>query len=172
MGRPLRTTAGGLVYHALNRANRRATLFEQADDYAAFLRVVREGQQLHPVRLLAYCLMPNHWHLVAWPEQDRELSRLVGWVTVTHTQRWHAQRGTAGSGHLYQVRFKSFPVTADAHLLVVCRYVERNALRAGLVARAEDWPWGSLYQREQGAQEDRPELAAPPVPLPTGGRPG
>jgi putative transposase len=119
------------------------------------------------VRVLASCLIPNYWHLVAWPEQDRELSRLVGWVTLTHRQRWHAQRGTAGSGHLYQGRFKSFPVAADEHLLVVCRYVEGNALRAGLVARVEDWPWGSLYQREQAAQEGRPELAAAPVPLPT-----
>jgi putative transposase len=170
MGRPLRTTIGGLVYHVLNRANRRAALFAGADEYAAFLRTLAEAQQEHPMRLLAYCVMPNHWHLVVWPERDRELSRFVGWLTLTHTQRRHAARGTVGSGHVYQGRFKSFPVEADDHLLVVCRYVERNAVRAGLVARAAEWPWGSLYQRVRGAgaEADRPMLAEPPVPWPQG----
>jgi putative transposase len=168
MGRSLRTQAGGLVYHALNRANRRAPLFTDAGDYAAFLRALADAQAEHPLRLLAYCIMPNHWHLVLWPERDRSLSPFVGWLTLTHTQRWHALRGTAGSGHLYQGRFKSFPVEADEHVLTLCRYVERNALRAGLVALAEDWPWGSLWQRHAGPVADRPALAAGPVPLPVG----
>jgi putative transposase len=166
MGRPLRITAGGLVYHVLNRANRRAALFEGPADYEAFVGTLAEAQGEHPVRLLAYCLMPNHWHLVLWPEKDRALSRFVSWLTLTHTQRRHAAHGTAGSGHLYQGRFKSFPVEADEHLLVVCRYVERNALRAGLVDRAEDWAWCSLAQRQAGYRPGWPELAEPPVPWP------
>jgi putative transposase len=168
MGRALRITAGGLVYHALNRASRRAALFEGPGDYAAFARLLVEAQAERPVRLLAYCLMPNHWHLVLWPQHNRDLSRFVSWVTLTHTQRWHARRGTAGSGHLYQGRFKSFPVEADEHLLVVCRYVERNALRAGLVGRAEDWPWGSLAQRRAGRGDGQPVLTEPPLPWPAG----
>ena len=68
---------------------------------------------------------------------------VVSWLTLTHTQRQHARRGTEGSGHLYQGRFKSFPVEVDDHFLVLCRSVERNALRAGMVAQAEAWPWGS-----------------------------
>jgi REP-associated tyrosine transposase len=91
--------------------------------------------------------MPNHWHLVLAPRKDGELSRFTGWLTLTHTQRWHAERGSRGSGHLYQGRFKSFPVEEDEHFLMVCRYVERNALRAGLVRRAEDWRWSSLWRR-------------------------
>jgi putative transposase len=166
MGRPLRTAAGGLIYHALNRANRRAALFDGPGDYAAFVQAMAEAQAEHPVRLLAYCVMPNHWHFVLWPEHDRTLSRFVGWLTLTHTQRWHARRGTVGSGHLYQGRFKSFPVEADEHVLVVCRYAERNALRAGLAARAEDWPWGSLYQRLHPGEPGRPLLSEPPLPLP------
>jgi putative transposase len=110
--------------------------------------------------------MPNHWHLVVWPEHDRVLSRFVGWLTLTHTQRWHAFRGTVGSGHLYQGRFKSFPVEADTHLLVLARYVERNALRARLVGRAEDWAWGSLAQRLGRCGPGRPPLSEPPVPWP------
>ena len=166
MGRPLRTPIGGLAYHTLNRANGRAPLFGQDADYADFLQTLADAQAEQPLRLLAYCVMPNHWHLVLWPERDGELSHFVGWPTLTHTQRWHASRGTAGSGHLYQGRFKSFVVESDGHLLTVCRYVERNALRAGLVARAEDWPWGSLWQRLRGGEEGRPALAPGPVPMP------
>jgi putative transposase len=84
--------------------------------------------------------MPNHWHLVVWPNRDGELSRFVGWPTLTHTQRWHAHRHSAGYGHVYQGRFKSFPIQEDEHFYTVERYVERNAVRANLVRRAEQWP--------------------------------
>jgi putative transposase len=157
-----------LVYHVLNRANRRATLFEGPGDYEAFVGALAEAQTEQPLRLLSYCLMPNHWHLVAWPEHDRALSRFIGWLTLTHTQRWHAFHGTVGSGHLYQGRFKSFPAEAGDHVLVVCRYVERNALRAGLVARAEDWAWGSLAQRMGRAGKGWPALCDPPMGWPAG----
>ena len=150
MGRPLRTAPGDLVYHVLNRANGRQPLFEKDGDYAAFERVLAEGCQRMPMRILAYCLMPNHWHLVLWPYRDGDLSRFMGWLTLTHTQRWHAHHHTVGHGHLYQGRFKSFLVQQDVHLLTVCRYVERNALRAGLVERAEQWRWGSGGQRQSG----------------------
>ena len=150
MGRPLRTAPGDLVYHVLNRANGRSPLFEKDGDYAAFERVLAEACQRVAMRILAYCLMPNHWHLVLWPYRDGDLSRFMGWLTLTHTQRWHAHHHTVGHGHLYQGRFKSFLVQQDAHLLTVCRYVERNALRAGLVDRAEQWRWGSGGQRHSG----------------------
>jgi putative transposase len=166
MGRPLRNAVGGLVYHALNRANGRLRLFAKPADYEAFERVLAEAQQEHPVPLLAYCVMPNHWHLVLAPRQDGDLSRLLGWLTLTHTQRWHAHRHTTGSGHLYQGRFKSFPIEADDHFLTVCRYVERNALRAGLVAQAEAWRWGSLWRRTQGSAESQALLSPWPVPYP------
>jgi len=163
MGRPKRAADGGLVYHVLNRANARMTIFEKADDYAAFLRVLEAAVARTQTRLLAYCVMPNHWHLVVWPRQDGELSRFTGWLTLTHTQRWHAHRQSIGSGHVYQGRFKSFPVADDEHFLTVCRYVERNALRAGLVRRAEDWPWSSLARWQQGEESATPLLA--PWPL-------
>jgi len=166
MGRPHRTQAGGFVYHVLNRANQRAHIFDNAGDYAAFFRALVDAQNQHPMRLVAYCVLPNHWHLVLWPEHDRSLSAFVGWLTLTHTQRWHAFGRSAGSGHLYQGRFQSFAVEADEHFLAVCRYVERNALRAGLVSRAEDWPWSSLWQRCRGQVENRPLLSAGPIPFP------
>jgi putative transposase len=107
--------------------------------------------------------MPNHWHLVVWPKKDGELSRFVGWLTLTHTQRWHAYRGSTGSGHVYQGRFKSFPIQQDEHYYSVARYVERNAMRAKLVRRAEQWRWGSLYRWMRGTAEDRALLAAWPL---------
>ena len=138
-----------MVYHVLNRANARLRIFEKDADYAAFERVMERAGERLPMRVLAYCLMPSHWHLVLWPREgrDRDLSEFMRWLTVTHTQRWHAHRRSSGTGHLYQGRFKSFPVQDDGHFLTVCRYVERNALRAGLVKRAEDWCWSSLWRR-------------------------
>ncbi len=135
---------GGVIFHVLNRGVRRLRLFDRPEDYEAFSEVLREAQDRFPVRCLAYCLMPNHFHLVLWPTTDGELSAFMAWLTTTHSKRWHAWRQTAGTGHVYQGRYKSFPVFTDIHFLRLCRYVERNALRAGLAARAEDWPWGSL----------------------------
>ena len=146
MPRRLRHAAGGYVYHVLNRAVGRATIFQKPADYDAFLRVLAQAHEWIPVPLLAYCVMPNHWHLVLWPERDGELSEYMRWLTVTHTQRWHAHYQTQGTGPLYQGRFKSFPIAEDEHYLTVVRYVERNPLRAGLVARAANWRWSSLGQ--------------------------
>ena len=163
MGRPKRAADGGWVYHVLNRANGRLPIFEQDEDYAAFERVLEEAVERTGTRLLSYCLMPNHWHLVVWPHEDGELSRFVGWLTLTHTQRWHAHRHSAGTGHLYQGRFKSFPIQEDDHFLTVCRYVERNALRAKLVKRAEKWRWSSLYRWSRGTPQQQRLLSPWPV---------
>jgi putative transposase len=165
MPRRLRCASGGFVYHVLNRAVARARIFEKTGDYQAFEKVLRQADAFMPMRLLAYCVMPNHWHLVLWPRRDGDLSEYLRWLTVTHTQRWHAHHHTSGTGPLYQGRFKSFPIQADEHLLTVCRYVERNPLRAGLVRRAETWRWGSLWHRVKGSGQTL--LAAGPVPMPS-----
>ena len=115
-------------------------------------------------RLLAYCVLRTHWHLVVWPREDGELSRFTGWLTLTHTQRWHANRHSTGTGHVYQGRFKSFPVQDDDHFYTVCRYVERNALRAKLVKRAEDWRWNSLHRWKFGNGKKKALLSAWPLP--------
>ncbi|MFQ5625012.1 MAG: transposase, partial [Paracoccaceae bacterium] len=126
----------------------RLTLFEKDEDYLAFERVLAESlDRLDAPRLLAYCLMPNHWHLVVRAGKRTNLSTWMQWVTVTHTHRWHAHYHTTGEGPLYQGRFKSFPVQQDGHFLTVCRYVEANALRAKLATRAEQWRWCSLWTR-------------------------
>jgi len=151
------------VYHVLNRANARMRIFEADGDYEAFERILEQAVERFETRLLAYCVLGNHWHLVVWPRGDGELSRFVGWLTLTHTQRWHAHRGNTGSGHVYQGRFKSFPVQRDDHFYAVCRYVERNALRANLVVRAEDWRWCSLCRWSDGTAKEKSLLAAWPL---------
>ena len=148
MPRQARIAPGGMVYHVLNRAVARLPLLQKDQDYDAFEAVLAEAWQRHPIRILDYCLMPNHWHLVLYPRADGELTAFVRWLTHTHTMRWHAHYHTTGTGHLYQGRFKSIPVQTDEHFLTVCRYVERNALRANLVRRAEDWRWCSLWRRQ------------------------
>jgi putative transposase len=164
MPRRARQAPGGLVYHVLNRAVARLPLFQKDADFEAFERVMRQALDEHPTRLLAYCLMPNHWHMVLWPKAAEELSAFVRWLTHTHTMRWHAHYHTSGTGHLYQGRFKSFPIETDEHFYTVVRYVERNALRANLVARAEQWRWSSLCQR--GRENGILSALLHPWPLP------
>jgi len=142
-------------------------LFEKDDDYAAFERVMAEALVKHPTRLLAYTIMPNHWHFVLWPREDGELTEFLRWLTHTHVMRWHSHFGTSGTGHLYQGRFKAFPIQTDDHFYTVVRYVERNALRANLVARAEDWRWSSLWRRISGKPGARDVLARWPLPEPS-----
>ncbi len=145
MPRTSRAIEAGLVYHVINRGNGRMRLFHKAEDYAAFEKVLAEGLDRYPVNLLTYCLMGNHWHLVVKPRTDEALGRFMGWVGVTHVRRHHEHYHTRGGGHLYQGRFKSFPVQDDSHFLTVCRYVEANAVRAGLVADARMWRWCGLH---------------------------
>lgn len=147
MPRTKRMYTAGVVCHVLNRAVGRAEIFASPADYATFEELLAAACEAVPVRLLTFCLMPNHWHLVLWPQAERDLSVFMHRLTMSHTMRWHHAHRTVGTGPLYQGRFKSFPVASDEHFLTVCRYVERNALRANLVGRAEDWRWSGLWHR-------------------------
>lgn len=157
--------SAGIVFHVLNRGVRRLALFEDASGYRAFINVLAAGRDRTAIRLLAYCVMPNHFHLVVWPERDGQLVEFMKWFQMTHSKRWHRYRQTEGVGALYQGRFKAFPVQDDRHFLTVCRYVERNPLRAGLVPRAEAWPWSSLTQRCRNL--DGPALEPWPIAPPS-----
>jgi putative transposase len=168
MSRGPRQAPGGFVYHVLNRAVARLPLFEKPADYAAFLRVLDETLARFPMRILSFVLMRNHWHFVLWPRGDRDLTDFCRWLAHTHSMRWHAHYHTSGTGHIYQGRFKAFAVEGDDHLYTVCRYVERNPLRANLVGRAEDWRWGSLWRRVHGDEFPRRFLAPWPLPLAEG----
>lgn len=166
MPRQARLAPGGLVYHVLNRANGRLRLFKKPEDYLAFERVMVQAHERAPIRVLAWCLMPNHWHFVLWPERDDQLTAFMRWMTLTHAQRWKHSHDAVGQGHLYQGRFKSFPIEQDEHLLTVLRYVERNAVRPTLVKRAQDWRWGSCFVRQDRSHSLRSLLAPWPIDRP------
>jgi putative transposase len=141
MPRTARASLGGYCYHVLNRGNNRAAVFHKDEDDDAFVALAVEACQRHPMRVLAYCVMPNHFHLVLWPHKDGDLSRWMQWLLTSHVRRYHRHYG--GSGHVWQGRFRAFPIQDDGHLLAVLRYVERNPVRAELVPHAEDWRWSS-----------------------------
>jgi putative transposase len=167
MPRTARVAPGGIVFHVLNRGVARMQLFEKPGDYEAFDRVLNETLQAAAMRLLAYCLMPNHWHLLLWPEHDGDLAAFMQRLTITHVRRWQENRRYVGLGHVYQGRYKSFPVEEDEHFFAAARYVERNALRANLVLRAEEWHWSSLWRRCRGGTNEREVLAQWPLDMPT-----
>jgi putative transposase len=166
MPRIARKAPGGQVYHVLNRAVGTIPLFADDADFEAFQRVMVEAHLRHPIRILAYCVLSNHWHFVVWPDSDGEVTDFFRWLAHTHAMRWRVAHRTVGYGHLYRGRFKSFPVQRDEHLLSVLRYVERNALGAGLVERAEDWRWGSLWARRRGDKSLKALLSPWPVERP------
>ncbi len=163
MPRTARASAADYCYHVLNRGNGRAEVFHKPADYDAFLDLVAEAKDRLPMRVLGYCVMPNHFHLVLRPHGDGDLSRWMQWLLTSHVRRYRRHYGS--SGHVWQGRFKAFPCQDDGHLLTVLRYVERNALRAGLATRAEDWPHGSLRSAVEPpgpvALEPVPEIPAP-----------
>lgn len=148
MARAARASAGGACYHVLNRGNAREDVFHKKEDYVAFLDLMVEAGQRLPMRVLAWCLMPNHFHLVLWPHGDGDLSQWMQWLMTSHVRQYH--RHYHSTGHVWQGRFKAFSIEEDEHLWTVLRYVERNALRANLVARAQDWPWSSAAAFEGG----------------------
>ncbi|MCD6394819.1 MAG: transposase [Planctomycetes bacterium] len=164
MPRLKRIAKGNIVYHVLNRANGRLRIFKKRRDFEAFEEILAEGAERLGMRICGYCIMSNHWHLVLWPRRDGDLSEFMKWVTVTHSHRWHTAHGTVGVGHLYQGRFKSFPVESSRYYLTLMRYVEANALRAGVVERSADWPWSSLAIRM--GQEKAVVLSKGPMELP------
>jgi len=166
MPRVARVDVGGEVYHVLNHANARVQIFDTNDDYKQFEQILEEAVNEYDMRVLAYCLMPNHWHLVLHPQADGDMQTFMSWLTNTHTRRWHVTKETIGQGHLYQGRYKSFLVQQDPHLLTVLRYVERNAKKANLVKKAENWRWSSVWRREYGTQKQKQLLANWPIPTP------
>lgn len=148
MPRTARIAPGGFAYHVINRGVGKMKLFEKRKDFEAFQRCLVDTHKILPIRILGYCVMSNHWHLLLWPRVDGEMSRFMQRLTITHVRRWLEYRDEVGSGHVYQGRYKSFPIQTDEHLTTVCRYIERNPLRAGLVQSCVEWPWSSAGQNQ------------------------
>ncbi len=149
MPRRMQIGEGEYVYHVVNRGAKKARLFFTESDYAAFESLLVTARKRFDMRILAYCLMPNHWHLLLHPRSSRQLSAFMHWITMTHAHCWQAFHQTIGTGAVYQGRYKAIPVQTERYFLNVCRYVERNPLRAGLVRLAQEWRWSSLWRRQQ-----------------------
>lgn len=163
MARTSRADEAGGLYHALNRGNLLADIFQDESDYTDFESILHAGLEYYEIELFCYQLMPNHFHLVLRPLVDGAMGRFMGWIGGTHAMRYHAHHQSIGTGRIYQRRYKSFPIQDDKHFTTVCRYVEGNALRAGLVDRAEQWRWGSLWRWSQKPEPDPKLLSRWPV---------
>jgi putative transposase len=148
--------------HVVNRGVEKRRLFDRPRDYDEFLLFVDQAQQRVPTRVLAYVLMPNHWHFVLWPVCREDLSRFLHYVTSRHAARFRQCSWTTGLGHVYQNRYRLSVVDGDVRYVRTLRYVEANPLRANLVRCAEDWPWSSLAERLGSGSR----LSAGPVALP------
>ncbi len=162
MPRVARGLVDGYTYHVLNRGNGKQTVFHKDKDYYVFVTMMHEAAARIPIALYAYCLMPNHFHMVVMQNEGANLSQWMQWLMTSHVRRYHGHYGT--SGHIWQGRFKSFIVKQDHHLLNVLRYVEANPVRVGMVTSARDWPWSSHRLRLEGIQPTL--ISALPVELP------
>jgi len=166
MPRSARVDIGGEIYHVINRANGRLQIFNTDEDYKLFEQLLLETKEIFDMRILAYELMPNHFHLVLYPKNDGDLGLFMHRLCNAHTRKVHAHTNTNGSGHLYQGRYKSFLVDKDNYLLAVIKYVEQNAMRAKLVRSCEDWQWGSAWRRVYGTVEQKKLLDQKSFQLP------
>ncbi len=166
MPRLRRVFPDGIPQHVVNRGNRRATVFTDFADYLGFLAALADAGERTTVRLVAFCLMPNHWHLVLWPVKGREISAYMQVAMNAHIRDLQRRHGTSGTGHIYQGRYKPSSIVTERQFVNVCRYVEANPVSAGLVARAEHWKWSSLTT--DGPAEDINILSPWPFRRPRG----
>ena len=165
MPRTARASRADIVYHVMSRGNARAAVFLDDSDYVAFVALLRRAIERIPMRLFAWCLMPNHFHFVLQPHSAPDLGRWMHWLLTAHVQRHRVRYQTIG--RIWQGRFTALPIQQDGHLLAVLRYVERNPVRAGLVRTAESWPWSSMHLRRSNSDL---LLSRPPIELPSNWR--
>lgn len=166
MTRVARIDVGEEIYHVINRANGRMQIFNERNDYKLFEQLLEETKELIGMRILAYTLMPNHWHLVLHPKKNGDLGAFMHRLSNSHTRKVHAKTQTNGSGHLYQGRYKSFLVDKETYLFTLIKYVERNPVRAQLAGICENWQWGSAWRRIHGSEAHKRLIDPPPAPLP------
>jgi REP element-mobilizing transposase RayT len=140
MSRPLRIEYPGAWYYVINRGGRSEDIFRDKKDYDRFVELVKESSDMWNVRIAAYCLMPNHYHLFV-QTPDGNLSRLMRHINGVYTQRFNRFHGC--DGHLFRGRYKSILVDEDAYLLQLVRYIHRNPVEAGLVDKLDGYEWSS-----------------------------
>ena len=140
MARFPRVVAVGVPHLVTQRGNGRQVILENEADRTTYLELLRQYSELHGLSLLGYCLMSNHVHLIAIPQQADALAQALKHAHGRYAAYWNARRSS--TGHVWQGRFYSCPL-GDTHLWAALRYVELNPVRAGMVAAAEQWRWSS-----------------------------
>jgi putative transposase len=166
MARPLRLAPGGVPQHVCNRGSRKGILFHSDDDYSAFLRIVAEARQVNPMRIVAMCAMPNHWHFLLWPKPDQDVPAFMHRMTTSHADYFRWKTESRGEGAVYQSRYTDIVIESSWHLAAAWRYVEMNPVKARLVTRPEEWPWSSAAR--EGPMTQILPMDEPPYPRPTG----
>ncbi|MEK7113541.1 MAG: transposase [Patescibacteria group bacterium] len=166
MPRSARVDVGNEIYHIINRANGRLKIFNKDEDFQLFEQLLYDTKELFDMRILAYCLMPNHFHLVLYPKNDGDMGKFMHRLSNSHTRKVHAITNTNGSGHLYQGRYKSFLVDKENYIIAVIKYVERNSVRAKLTRLCQNWQWGSAWRRTKGTIEQKKLLDQKSFKLP------
>jgi putative transposase len=155
-----------MLYHVINRSNGRVEIFHTDDDYKHFEKLLQDAKDMVDMRIVGYCIMPNHWHLVLYPKKDGDMGEYMRWITTTHVRQRRVKTKSIGDGHLYQGTYKSFPVETNEYAQQLIQYVEQNPLRVKLVKRAEDWQWSSLWRRQKGSYKEKQLLSDLPIELP------
>jgi putative transposase len=150
MARIARAVAPGFPHHVTQRGNRRQQTFFNNDDYRAYLELMSDWCRKYDVQIWAYCLMPNHIHLIAVPKTKDGLNLAIGEAHRRYTRRINFREGWRG--HLWQGRFSSF-IMQEPYLLACTRYVELNPVSAGLVKKPEKWPWSSAGPHIKGKDD-------------------
>ena len=147
MPRIARVVAPGVPHHVTQRGNRKLQTFFIDEDYRAYIRLMAWWCKACSVEIWAYCLMPNHVHMIAVPAREDSFRRAIGEAHRLYTLRINGRNGWRG--HLWQGRFFSYPMD-EAHLLAAARYIELNPVRAGLTAKPESYPWSSAFAHLRG----------------------
>jgi len=166
MPRVARVDIANYPYHIINRTVMRLRIFDTDKDYDRFEKIIEGAVENVDMKIIAYAIMPNHWHFLLYPEKDGNLGLFMHKLTNTHARQVRSLTKTIGTGPLYQGRYKSFIIQKDEHFLTVLKYIERNPVRAGLVSVAEDWRWGSAWRRTHGSPKQKRLLADSLVELP------
>ena len=155
-----------MVYHVINRSNGKLKLFKKEGDFLTFEQAVLQAHRKHPLPILGWCVLDDHWHFVVRPRREGDLSSFFAHLTLLHASRWQVAHDAIGSGHVYRGRFKNFMIQPDAHLLSVMKYVEQSPVREGMVSRVQDWRWSSLHVRREGSPEMKELLTDWPIERP------
>ena len=147
MARKRRCILPGAYYHVCNRATEKRVLFQTPADFDLWVKTLREALEIFPLKIHAFCVMPNHWHMLASSPSGPGFTKAMQWLGATHAIRWRKRADSVGKGAVYQSRYRCHRVKPNQVFWIVARYIERNPVRAGLAEFPYSWVWSSAGQK-------------------------